>query len=331
MEKYIKDVFTDLKISENMLDAKIENVNLYKKLNKLQVDIVSDKPITIDDIGKFETYLTDRYSVDKTLTNIKYYNVEINQNIEENWGNIISYITSKEPLSKAMLTNSTITIDAEKNLDVNLKIKGAEFLCSKRFDKGLEHLLQNVYNSKYSVKIKDCLDEEYYKHIEKEIEEAEKKAIKKAEQDALQKIHQARLAQDAAIEAAIIAENESSKSGTVQSSKSNSITASFGYGPKSQNKTFEKPLKELPPGMIYGRSDKIKGVPIKINDITTDNENVVIDGEVIRVDSNDMRKNPEKSILIFDVYDGSSTITCKAFVEKAGLKDIIKKINGKRS
>ena len=32
---------------------------------------------------------------------------------------------------------------------------------------------------------------------------------------------------------------------------------------------------------------------------------------------------------LFDVYDGTSTITCKAFVEKAKLKDYIKKIDGK--
>jgi DNA polymerase-3 subunit alpha (Gram-positive type) len=336
MEKYIKDVFADLDITGNMLEARIENVNLYKKQNRLQVDIVSDKPITISDIGKFESYLTERYSVDKTLTNIKYQDVEIEQNIDSNWGNIISYITSKEPLSKAMLTNSTITIDDENNLDVNLKIKGADFLCSKKFDKGLEHLLQNVYNSKYTVKIKDCLDDDYYRHIEKELAEEEKKAVKKAEQEATQRIKVARAAQDAAIEAAVAAENASSNSNlsskiSNSNSQNSGSSSGFGYGPKNQNKTFEKPLKELPPGMIYGRSAKIKGTPIKVNDITTDTENVVIDGEVIRTDSNDMRSKPDKSILIFDLYDGSSTITCKAFVDKASLKDITKKIDGKRN
>jgi DNA polymerase-3 subunit alpha (Gram-positive type) len=339
MEKYIKDVFADLDITGNMLDAKIENVNLYKKQNRLQVDIVSDKPITINDIGKFESYLTDHYKVERTLTNIRYQDVEIEQNIDSNWGNIITYITSKEPLSKAMLTNSTITIDDDNNLDVNLKIKGAEFLCSKKFDKGLEHLLQNVYNSKYTVKIKDCLDDDYYRHIEQELAEEERKAVKKAEQEALQRIHQARSAQDAAIEAAVAAENASLANGNSSNIKKSAASNyqnsgssnGFGYGPKSQNKTFEKPLKELPPGMIYGRSAKIKGTPIKVNDITTDTENVVIDGEVIRTDSNDMRSKPDKSILIFDLYDGSSTITCKAFVDKASLKDITKKIDGKRN
>lgn len=332
MDKYIKEIFTDLDIGSNMQNAKIENVNLYKSQNKLQIDIVSNEPITIDDIGKFENYITEHYKVDRALTNIKYKDVEIEQNIGENWGNIISYITSKEPLSKAMLSNSTIDVDDENNLKVNLKIKGADFLCSKKFDKGLEHLLQNVYNNKYNVKIEDCLDDDYYRHIEEEHAEEERKAIKRAEQEAIRRAEMARSAQDAAIDAEISAENASKTSNEGGFSRDNNQkSGGFGYGPKSQNKTFEKPLKELPPGMIYGRSSKIKGTPIKVNDITTDTELVVIDGEVIRVDSNDMRNKPDSSILIFDLYDGTSTITCKAFVNKPELKDIIKKIDGKRN
>jgi len=323
MNKYIKEVFKDFDLSDSLAEAKIENVSLYKKLNKLQVDIISSKPITIEELGNFENNLQKKFNVNKALTNIKYEDVEIQQNINDNWGNIVSYITSKEPLSKAMLTNSSIEIDDENNLEVNLKIKGAEFLCSKKFDKGLEHLLQNVYNNNYNVKIKDCLDDDYYIHIEQELAEEEKKAIKRAEQEALERIHQARVAQDNAIEAQIVAES------TSMDSNGSGAENSFGFGPKSQNKSFEKPLKELPPGMIYGRSSKIKGTPIKVNDITTDTENVVIDGECIRVDSNEMRSKPDKAILIFDLYDSTSTITCKAFVDKSTLKDIIKKIDGK--
>lgn len=316
MDKYIKEVFKDFEINSNIVDAQIENINLYKKLNRLQVDIKSYKPIKIDEIGKFESYLQNRFNIEKALTNIKYENVEIEQNIEENWNNIISYVTAKEPFSKAILTNSTISID-EQSVDVNLKMKGSEFLCSKKFDKGLEHLLQNVYNSKYTVKIVDNLDDEYYKNIEKSLIEEEKKAIQKANQEALEAIHKMQVAsQDAEIEAIVAAENGGK-------------SANIGFGPKAQNQSFGGASKELPPGMIFGRSSKIKGSPIKINDISTDTEDVVISGEVIRVDSNEMRSKPDKAILIFDVYDGTSTITCKAFVEKVKLKDYIKKLDGK--
>ena len=336
MEKYIKEVFVDFTDSENLLYARLSNVNLYKKQDKLQVDIISNKPITIGEIGKFENYLQTRMNVGKAFTNIQYEDVEIEQNIEENWGNIISYITSKEPLSRAMLTNSTIEKD-EQNLNVNLKIKGADFLCSKKFDKGLEHLLQNVYNSKYTVKIKDCLDDEYYRHIEKELQEEEQKALKRANEEAERRRAENRASQDAMIEAQIAAESAGVTGGhsgigasSPKAPSQGGQKPSFGYGPKAQNQTFERAPKELPEGVIYAsRSVKIKGEPIKIIDITTETENVVVDGECIRVDSNEMRSRPESAILIFDLYDGSSTMTCKAFVKKDELKGIIKKIDGK--
>ena len=63
MEKYIKDVFMDFKDSSNLLDARLSNVNLYKKQDKLQVDIISNKPITIEEIGKFENYLISNKSL----------------------------------------------------------------------------------------------------------------------------------------------------------------------------------------------------------------------------------------------------------------------------
>ena len=123
MDKYIKEVFKDFETNNNLSDAQIENINLYKKLNKLQIDLISSKPIKIEEIGIFENYLQNRFNVDKALTNIKYQDVEIEQNIESNWNNIISYITAKEPFSKAILTNSTIEIESQ-NIDVNLKLKG---------------------------------------------------------------------------------------------------------------------------------------------------------------------------------------------------------------
>lgn len=281
MEKYIKDVFTDFSDSADLLEAKLENINFYKKQNKLQVDIISNKPISIGDIGKFEKYLQNRMNIGKALTNIKYENVEIEQNIEENWSNIISYITSKEPLSRAMLTNSTIEIN-EQNLNVNLKIKGADFLCSKKFDKGLEHLLQNIYNSKYTVKIIDCLDDEYYRNIEKEHQQEEQRALKFANEEA-ERRRQANMAnQDAMIEEQIAAENGNNKSkvreASNQASSSEVPKNTYGFGPKSQQQAYERPPKELPEGVIYAsRGVKIKGNPIKIVDITTETENVVVD------------------------------------------------------
>ena len=86
----------------------------------------------------------------------------------------------------------------------------------------------------------------------------------------------------------------------------------------------------MPEGYIFAsRGTTVKGKEIKIANITQETVNVLVEGEVIRVESNDMKKDPTKTILMFDVYDGSSTMTCKAFIKKDDLKDLTKKIDGK--
>ena len=127
MQKYIKEVFSDYKENNNLIDAEIENINLYKKLNKLQVKVVSLKAINLQEIQSFENYLIDRFKVNKASLDINYKDVEINQNLLENWENVINFIAKKEPISTAFLKGSTLEID-NQNVDVKLAIKGASFL-----------------------------------------------------------------------------------------------------------------------------------------------------------------------------------------------------------
>ena len=54
----------------------------------------------------FEEYLIKVFKVNKASIDVNYGDLKIEQNIPENWGNIIKYIAKKEPCSKAILTNS---------------------------------------------------------------------------------------------------------------------------------------------------------------------------------------------------------------------------------
>ena len=63
MPKYIKEVFNDYGINNNLIEAEIENINLYKKTNKLQIKIASVKEITLQDIESFENYLINAFKV----------------------------------------------------------------------------------------------------------------------------------------------------------------------------------------------------------------------------------------------------------------------------
>ena len=95
MQKYIKEVFVDYQKDNPLLEAQIENINLYKKTNKLQVEVNSSNQIHINDMEDFENYLTKRFKVNKALIDIHYTDVKIEPNIKEEWKNVISYVTRK--------------------------------------------------------------------------------------------------------------------------------------------------------------------------------------------------------------------------------------------
>ena len=56
-KKYIKEVFKDYNENNNLTNSEVENINLYKKTNKLQVKIISSKPINLQEIDSFEDFL----------------------------------------------------------------------------------------------------------------------------------------------------------------------------------------------------------------------------------------------------------------------------------
>lgn len=77
--------------------------------------------------------------------------------------------------------------------------------------------------------------------------------------------------------------------------------------------------------LILGRSDKIKDEVVKIIDITADIGKISLQGDVVSTDSRELRSG--KFLVMFNVYDGTSTITCKAFVEPEKFKKVFDRIN----
>ena len=309
MQKYIKEVFVDYQKDNPLLEAQIENINLYKKTNKLQVEVNSSNQIHINDMEDFENYLTKRFKVNKALIDIHYTDVKIEPNIKEEWKNVISYVTRKEPFSKAILTGSMPEVSG-KNVCVKLALKGADFLLAKKFDKGLEHLFSNIYNEKFFVSFEETLAENYFELLEQKRKKEEEEALKYLEFQANQE-HKRK-------EQEKIAEKKEEKE--VQ----NSVPV-----PEQKKEASIEEEKDTP--LIMGRSMNLKGDPIKIKDISVDSDKVVIDGELI-ADTMDSReiKNGEKVILMFNVYDGTSSITCKAFLDTDKFKNISKRIKSSK-
>ena len=127
-KKTLKEIFKDFySVNNILLSSTVKNVNLFKKTNTLEVELNSDEQIKIRDIYNFEKYLQSRFNVKEAFIKIekKY---EDNKNyIEDEWEDIIEYISIRHPMTKVILNKSKITLN-DKTLNVSLHAKGKEFL-----------------------------------------------------------------------------------------------------------------------------------------------------------------------------------------------------------
>ena len=110
MATAVKDAFNDYVKGSNILDASIENVNLYKKTNKLEIDLKSDKKINIGEIYYFEEYLKNQFKINSIDIKIEYTTIPENT-LKEDWVNIEKYLSKNFPLIKTILTDSRIEIE----------------------------------------------------------------------------------------------------------------------------------------------------------------------------------------------------------------------------
>ncbi len=306
MQKQVKEVFNDYTELNNISESYVTNVNLFKKSNKLEIYLTCDKQIKLEELESLENFLVNKFAINKAIIEISYTeNTEINENLNEIWEDIVKYMSKKEPLTKAMLTGSILEIE-EKRVVVELKVAGgSDFLRAKRFDKGLEHLLFNLFSKRYVVEYVDNVTEEDKAKYDEYLKQQEKQAIKQMEEQALEERKE-------------YLEKEEKRKQVEKAAKGENIA-------ESDVAQMQQPEDENSP-LIYGRNATLRYPLTKITNITPDTQEVCLEGEVISTDSREIKN--EKVIIMFNLYDGTSTITCKAFVEKAKFKTVMKKIEG---
>lgn len=76
--------------------------------------------------------------------------------------------------------------------------------------------------------------------------------------------------------------------------------------------------------LILGRNMNITAPLTKITELSSEDGTVSLDGEIIYMEDKTLKNG--KTLLSFDLYDGTSTLTCKAFLEKDKAKKIIKRM-----
>lgn len=308
VEKMLKEVFKDFEINSNIINAKIKSINLYKKANKLEINIFSDKKIKLKDVGAFEKYLVKRFMLKEAQINITYSN-EIDCDFINEWDEILDYLSYKHPLTKALLKNSILNIDSN-TLNINLKLSGSDILYGRNMDIVLSNLIFNTFGKKIKVKYIDNNSEETKEKVEQYREKMKAEVIMKVQEESVMQ-----------------EDNEKDKKEEVTDSKkqdnnSKELKQEVSKDAKKEDKKEVVEEQEITP-LILGRNQNIKDPLVKVIDISIDSGKIALEGEVINTDSRELKTG--KFLFMFDLFDGTSTITCKAFIEKEKFKEVSRK------
>ena len=314
MDKTIKEIFKDYNSNSFSLNAsKIKNINLYKKSNKIELELISTDVVKAADLYAFERYLEKRFNIKEAIIKVEYQN-EIEIDLKEEWRDIVNYMAYKHPLTKALLRNSSIEL-ADKTLNVNLALKGKQVLDARGFDKTLEKILSDVYGKKLKVCYVENITEEMKKQIEEEAMKHEREAVEQAQREAEEYAKEMQEKKHA---------SKADNNEGVPPIEEVPISGDIPPFDPGEMMPPPPPVEEEKTPLIYGRSLKIKEQLVKVADLGIDSGKILLDGEVLNMDSRELKSG--KVLVMFDLFDGSSTITCKAFVEGDKAKDTMKRI-----
>lgn len=307
--KLIGEVFSDYKTDSNIKDAIINSINLIKKANVLELDISSNEYIEIKELWYLEKFLKERFQFSNVDMKISYFENVTIKPIEKEWENLICYMVHKYPLMRPMiLLKSTIEVQKTKII-VNMKIKGADFLRARKLDRELERVMNNLFNFKYKIEFLENINEQDAIALKEKLEFNRKQAIEKA-------------LEHMAIGEQIAKQREEKINSQEQEIKNNIEKIPL---PQEEPKIIEEPEEYTP--VIYGRNENLKTNIIKVVDISPEDDMAAISGEILSGTMEERELKSGKFLLSFNVYDGTSTISCKVFVKPEEKKKIVKRLN----
>ena len=286
-KKKIRDVFKDFTTESFALyNSLITSINIFKKSGKLETSIEAEKQIKIKDLKKFEIYLENRFQLKNVLIRIKYLE-KFETNIEEEWEDIISYISRKHPLTKALLRGSKIEVEGS-NVNVNLAFKGKALLDGKNFNIVLSELIKNIYGENYKIQFVENISEEKLKEYQAHLESLEEQVVN--------------IAKAEMVEAAESKKSEKKvSSATNENNNSTNVEQGVAKPVESNN---EKAEEDTTNPVIYGRVGKMSDPLVKVADLTIDSGKVMIDGEILATETRELKSG--KILAMFNLFDGSS-------------------------
>ena len=318
--KQIKTVFSDYQTENVINQAKILELNFIKKANVLEIDLESENYLEIKELWYFEKFLKERFQFSNIDIKIKYTEKVTIKPIEKEWENLICYMVHKYPLMRPMiLLKSTIEVKNNK-ITVNMKIKGADFLRARKLDRELERVIKNLFGYNYKIEFVENINEEDEKALEQKREQSKKMAIQKA-------LEHMAIGEKIAEE---MANKKHENKGQKDNAKANHQDIPQTDmppipPPPDMPPVFEEPEEETP--LICGRNPNLRTNIIKVVDISPDDDMAAISGEILGGSIEEKELKSGKFLISFNVYDGTSTITCKVFAKPEEKQKIVTRLS----
>ncbi|CAK7084499.1 DNA polymerase III subunit alpha [Tissierella sp.] len=293
--KRINEIFNDYEAKGNINTATVEGVVLRKDDKTLEMKIRTDKYIEIREIEGLNDFIKERFSLNDSKIIVEYAEEIDKMPIEEELRDIIFAMSDKYPVLNAIKNNCEFEV-FENTINLNFKIPASNVLRSMGYNRKIRNTIKKFYGTEYEINFVDKICNEEFKRLQEDVYSNEIMLIQK--------------------EAKITQSNNDFKfpKETV----------------KKQEMKVETNGKKNDPFLILGRSSKIREAITKITDITPYEGKVAIEGEISNIESRELRSG--KILVSFDLYDGSSSITCKSFIKGDDIEvlDKIKKAKGVR-
>ena len=310
--KKVGEIFSDYKTSSNIKYAQVTALNVLKKINTLEVNLYFDEYIEIKEIWYFEKFLKERFQFESIDIKINYHEKVEKKSIKAEWKNIIAYMSHKYPLTKPMLLLKSDLEVTNREITIKMHIKGADFLRAKKTDIELKKVLKNLFGIDYKIELIEELSKEDIKAIKEKLQREEALIIAHIEEENRQNMLQK--------------ENETESVPEYNDVDYQMPTDIDGYIPvdgEEANMVVED--YSQPQEYIMGKPSKAKEKLINIKDITANDGRVTLEGRIVTSEVRETKSG--KGMIIFDLYDGTGTITIKSFAKdlKEG-QEVIEKL-----
>lgn len=293
--KRINEIFSDYNSVGNINTAIVETAIINKRSKCLEMKISSDKYIGLKEIEELNRFIRKRFALLDSIITVNYADGMDKKPTEEEIMNMVFSVADKYPALKVMLNQSEYEVDKDA-ITFNFKAPVSGFLKSMQYDNKIHKAIKTLYGITYNINFVDKITSEEL------------------------------LLQGEAREKEILSITREIKANI----SNNTARSPQKDAENKEDVKDEKGGKKVDPFLILGRSSKIKDPVIKITDITPDEGRVAIEGEISNIEARELKSG--KILVSFDLYDGSSSMTCKSFLkpDEDGVLSRLKNAKGAR-